>query len=156
MKIYLAGPDVFHPTARARAEAARELLAQLGHVALLPLDNEATSATGIYRANLELIAAADVVIADLNPFRGCEPDSGTAFEVGYAVALGKRVIAYLGDPRAQADKLAERFGRRRRGDGRLADPEGLAIEDFGLPVNLMLGCACEFAGGDLAAALRLI
>lgn len=154
MKIYLAGPDVFHPQARARADAARALLAAHGHVALLPLDNEASTAVGIYRANLELIAAADAVIANLEPFRGCEPDSGTCFEIGYAVALGKRVIACLADARPQAARLAEHFGAcRRLPDGRLTDPQGLAIEDFGLPVNLMLACSCTLVAGDLSAAL---
>lgn len=154
MKIYLAGPDVFHPAARPRAEAARALLAAHGHVALLPLDNDESSATGIYRANLALIAAADAVIANLEPFRGCEPDSGTCFEIGYAAALGKRVVAYLGDSRPQAVKLAEHYGgARQRADGRLADPQDMAIEDFGLPVNLMLACAATVIEGGLDAAL---
>lgn len=154
MKIYLAGPDVFHPAAHARAEAARALLAAHGHVALLPLDNDESSATGIYRANLELIAAADAVIANLEPFRGCEPDSGTCFEIGYAAALGKRIVAYLGDGRPQAAKLAEHYGgTRHRSDGRLADPQDMAIEDFGLPVNLMLACAATVVDGGLERAL---
>ena len=43
-------------------------------------------------ANLEAIRAADFVMANLNDFRGPgEPDSGTAFEVGFAAALGKPV-----------------------------------------------------------------
>lgn len=154
MKIYLAGPDVFHPAAHARGEAARALLAEHGHVALLPLDNEATTAAAIYRANLALIAAADALIANLEPFRGCEPDSGTCFEIGYAVALGKRVVAHVGDARPQAAKLADHYGgQQRRPDGRLADPQGMAIEDFGLPVNLMLACAGTVVEGGLAAAL---
>lgn len=154
MKIYLAGPDVFHPEAHCRAAAARALLAAHGHVALLPLDNDESSAAGIYRANLALIAAADAVIANLAPFRGCEPDSGTCFEIGYAAALGKRIVAYLGDGRPQAVKLAEHYGgARHRPDGRLADPQDMAIEDFGMPVNLMLACAGTVVEGELAVAL---
>ncbi|HOI53519.1 MAG TPA: nucleoside 2-deoxyribosyltransferase, partial [Azonexus sp.] len=69
MQIYLAGPDVFQPDALQRAESARRLVSRYGHRALIPLDNEASTAAEIYRANLAQIAAADLVIANLNPFR---------------------------------------------------------------------------------------
>lgn len=105
MKIYIAGPDVFRPDALTWAEEARALLSRSGHEALTPLDNEETTAEGIFRANLELISRADAVVANLNPFRGAEPDSGTCFEVGCGIALGKRVIGYLKDTRTQVDKL---------------------------------------------------
>lgn len=153
MKIYLAGPDVFRPDALAWAEAARASLAAAGHQALVPLDNEETTAAGIYRANLALIAQADALLANLDPFRGAEPDSGTCFEVGYAVALGKRVVGYVSDRRPQVDKLAERWGGLARRDGRPVDPDGLSVEDFALPVNLMLAIPCAIVEGDLARAL---
>jgi nucleoside 2-deoxyribosyltransferase len=154
MKIYLAGPYVFRPDAPVWAESARRLLAAVGHRALIPLDNDETTAAGIYRANIALIGEADAVLANLEPFRGREPDSGTCFEIGYAVALGKPVVGYLSDGRAQADKLAEHYGgRQRRPDGRLSDPQGLAVEDFALPVNLMLGVSCRIVEGDLGRAL---
>ncbi|WP_416367503.1 nucleoside 2-deoxyribosyltransferase [Variovorax paradoxus] len=34
------------------------------------------------------------MIANLEPFRGAEPDFGTVFEVGGATALGLPVVAY--------------------------------------------------------------
>lgn len=155
MLIYLAGPDVFRPDAAAWAAAAREQVAAAGHVALLPLDNEAPDAPGIYRANLEQIRRADAVLARLDPFRGAEPDSGTCFEVGFAVALGKPVVGYLADARPLAARLAEHYGQsgRKIEGSRPVDPQGLAIEDFGLPVNLMLAVSCRIVAGDLAAAL---
>lgn len=157
MKIYLAGPDVFRPDALYWAESARALLAQHGHQALTPLDNEETTAAGIFKANLALITEADAIIANLNPFRGAEPDSGTCFEVGCAIALGKRVIAYLSDTRPQAEKLAEHYGGvLARREGRITDPEGNTIENFKLPVNLMLGISCDLVEGGLPEALRLI
>lgn len=157
MKIYLAGPDVFQPNALAHFAEARALLAAHGHVALVPLDNEAITAAGIYAANIELIRQADALLANLNPFRGTEPDSGTAFEVGFALALGKTVIGYLDDGRAQIDKLAERQGRPlARREGRAVDAKGLSVEDFGLPLNLMLAVPCCLVEGDLAAALQAL
>jgi nucleoside 2-deoxyribosyltransferase len=154
MKIYLAGPDVFRPDALTWAEEARALLARHGHYALIPSDNNDTSAEGIFRANIEMISEADAVIANLNPFRGCEPDSGTCFEIGCAIALGKQVIAYLADTRPQLDKLAEFYGGTlARREGRAVDPDGLTIENFELPVNLMLGISCQIVQGGLEDAV---
>jgi len=154
MKIYLAGPDVFRPDALTWAEEARALLARHGHYALIPSDNNDTSAEGIFRANIEMISEADAVIANLNPFRGCEPDSGTCFEIGCAIALGKQVIAYLVDTRPQLDKLAEFYGGTlARREGRAVDPNGLTIENFELPVNLMLGISCQIVQGGLEDAV---
>lgn len=155
MKIYLAGPDVFRPDALEWAQQARRRVESFGHQALIPLDNEETTAEGIFQANIALISESDVVIANINPFRGNEPDSGTAFEIGCATALGKRVIAYLSDGRPQAEKLAEQYGGTlARKDGRIVDPDGQSIENFGLPVNLMLGISCQIIEGSLSDALE--
>lgn len=156
MKAYLAGPDVFRPDALEWATQARALCRAQGIEALVPLDGDAQSAEGIYFQNIALIRAADVVIANLNAFRGAEPDSGTSFEVGFAIALGKRVIAYV----AEADAIIERVARWQggaldRADKRLLDRDGLIVEDFGLPLNLMLAVPARIVVGGLAEALSV-
>lgn len=150
MRIYIAGPDVFRPDLAAWAAGVRSRLAALGHQALIPTDSQETTAGAIYRANVALIASADALLANLDAFRGAEPDSGTAFEVGYACALGKPVIAYLADGRALKDKL---------GDAEPApavDANGWQVEDFGLPLNLMLAHPCRIVVGDIDAAIKAL
>ena len=150
MMLYIAGPDVFRADASAWAEGVRVLCREAGHEALIPLDGAETTATGIYRNNLHLIDAADAVLANLNPFRGAEPDSGTCVEVGYALALGKQVIGYL----EKIKPLRERLDAGGPGiDGRYRDAEGRAVEDFGLPLNLMLAVPVRLVEGSIAAAL---
>jgi len=101
-----------------------------------------------------MISETDAVIANLNPFRGCEPDSGTCFEIGCAIALSKQVIVYLVDTRPQFDKLAEFYGGTlATREGRAVAPDGLTIENFGLPVNLMLGISCQIVQGGLEDAV---
>ncbi|MFZ2268100.1 MAG: nucleoside 2-deoxyribosyltransferase [Azonexus sp.] len=157
MKIYLAGPDVFRPDALAWAAEARRLCAAAGHGALVPLDGVETTAAGIYHANIGLIRAADAVIANLNPFRGCEPDSGTCVEVGFALALGKPVIGYLADAATTVERVARLFGLLQTDDnGRLVDRDGLHVEDFGLPLNLMLAVPVKIVLGGLAEALSAL
>ena len=95
-------------------------------------------------------------MANINPFRGLEPDSGTAFEIGCAVALGKRVIAYLSDTRSQIEKLAAHHPGILMDTQRPTDPDGNAIENFGLPVNLMLAVPSQIVKGTLEDALRAL
>lgn len=154
MKIYVAGPDVFRPNAAELAATARRLVEFRGHVALLPTDNEETTAEGIFRANLALITECDAVIANLNPFRGDEPDSGTSFEVGCAIALGKKVVGYVEDARPMADRLREKYGLPSPVVGsRVLDPNGDMVENFGLPLNLMLSVPCLVVEGGIEEAL---
>ncbi|OZI77054.1 nucleoside 2-deoxyribosyltransferase [Bordetella genomosp. 12] len=156
-RIYLAGFDVFRADALAHGERLKALCREYGYEGLYPLDNQAPAdlagpplANWIYRQNVTLIQRADLVMANLNRFRGAEPDSGTAFEVGYAVALGKPVWAYAEDARP----LIEQQPVRRDTDGRYVDAQGYTVEDFGLPLNLMLACGARWVQGDARACLR--
>lgn len=142
MRIYIAGFDVFRKDAVEYGISCKNLCASLGIGALYPMDNEAEDAANIFRGNLALIDACDAVCANLTPFRGDEPDSGTCFELGYAYAKGKKLYGYLSDPRALRDKLGE------------TDGCGFAVENFGLPVNLMLGVPVKLVTGGFAACIR--
>jgi len=154
MKLYLAGPDVFRPDALAWAEESRILCAAHGHVALIPLDGVETTAIGIYQANIELIRTADAVIANLEPFRGCEPDSGTCVEVGFALALGKPVIGYLQTTETVVERVARIEGEARENRAKKpVDRNGQHVEDFGLPLNLMLAVPVRIVFGGLPEAL---
>lgn len=157
MKLYLAGPDVFRPDAVDWAEKARVLCAVRGHEALIPLDGIETTAVGIYHANIAQIRAADAVLARLDPFRGCEPDSGTCVEVGFALALGKPVIGYLESGETTVERVARIAGGVSENDAKKAvDRNGLLIEDFGLPLNLMLAVPVRVVYGGLPAALAAL
>lgn len=143
MKIYIAGPDVFEPDAAMIGKRKKALCALYGHEGLYPLDNECDSAAAIYRGNLALIDEADVIIANGNDFRG-ETDAGTAFEVGYGAAKGKKIFLYTADART----LREKYGE--------TDEKGRAVEDFGYPFNLMLAEAAQIVYGDFADCLKIL
>ena len=153
--IYLAGFDVFRADSLARGEWLKQQCRRHGFEGSYPLDNQAPTglsahalANWIYEANTTLIRQADAVMANLNAFRGAEPDSGTAFEVGYAIALGKAVWVYTDD----AQPLVQRLAVARR-DDRYVDDQGYTVEDFGLNLNLMLACSATVVTGDAAQCL---
>lgn len=161
-RLYLAGPDVFRPDAIAHGQRLVALCAELGFDAVFPLDPSASGgvaspqaiAARIYQRNIAHIDACDAVVANLDFFRGPEPDSGTCFEVGYAIAKGKVVVGYVPEQGSFAERLRTRFPRA-VGQG-LVDAAGWQLEEFGLPLNLMLGVPCRIVVGDLRAALQAL
>ncbi len=159
MKIYLAGPDIFRPDVEAWATACRALCRRYGFEALLPIDHGETLPERIFQANLDMIRKAQIVAANLDPFRGAEPDSGTAFELGYALALGKKICGYvtrLGTLAGRVEIAEGRSIRSAPNTGRLNDHLGMWIEDFGLPCNLMLAVPTHIVEGGLEACLQSI
>ncbi|EKS72647.1 nucleoside 2-deoxyribosyltransferase [Burkholderia sp. SJ98] len=160
-RIYLAGFDVFRRDAKEHGEYLKQLCRNRGFVGLYPLDGDVPSslqpqdaARHIYTANVQLIRSADIVMANLDDFRGAgEPDSGTAFEVGFAVALGKPVWAY----RSSEATLVQRVqAAATTGSDGAYCAGGYLIEDFGLSVNLMLACSARLVVGGPAACLDAI
>jgi nucleoside 2-deoxyribosyltransferase len=139
-KIYLAGPDVFEKNAIAQGAALKKLCNDFGFEGLFPLDNvikednPSKMAEAIRLANIELILQADLVMANLTPFRGFEPDSGTVYEVGFAEALGKPVFGYTSDLSALKDRL---IVHQKLNKDSMHCLDGKCIEDFGLSHNLM-------------------
>ena len=141
MKIYIAGPDVFEKNAKEIGEKYKKICNDYGHTGLYPLDNECDSSKEIYLGNVALINEADAVVANGNEFRG-EMDVGTAFEVGYAAAKGKKIYIYMDDIRT----LVQKYGTE--------DEKGRFVEDFGYPLNLMLSESAEIVKGTFEDCIK--
>lgn len=120
-----------------------------------PIDNEIEispskreTSQRISAANEALIRSCELLIANITPFRGPSADVGTAYEMGYARALGKPVLAYtnVGGTLLERTVLAE--GDRVTGQtgGPVSDQSGMLIEDFDGADNLMLTGAVEATG----------
>lgn len=147
---YLAGPDVFLLDAPAHAARKSAICAAHGITALPPLNEDIESLAAmpeerawrtIFAKDVELMERADIVIANLTPFRGASADSGTLIEVGWFLGRGRPVFGYsntatLFDARSAAQVAA------------VPDPmPGLSVAGFGLPDNLMIPGAVEAGGG---------
>lgn len=157
-RIYLAGPEVFLADAAAVAAAKQALCTAYGFQGLAPLDGEVTTAGGpealagaIYDKNIAMIHASDLVIANLTPFRGLCMDPGTAFEIGYACALGLPVFGYANVTGGEFARIAAaRTLRPRPGAPEVQeDEDGLAVEDFGMFENLMIDVPIRRLAGEV-------
>lgn len=162
-RVYLAGPDLFYPDAAVRYARLQSLCEQHGLIAVIPVENQpdfgikdCQEARAIRRHNVELIQSSDAVLANVTPYFGLEPDSGTAYEMGYAAACGIPVAAYCLDGVDTRTRVLK-AGHLIDADGR--DDDGMLIEDFGLHANLMLCAqhptfdAPELAVQELASTL---
>jgi nucleoside 2-deoxyribosyltransferase len=159
MKIYLAGPDVFLPDAVDIGRHKADICARHGQTGLYPLDNTVDLAAGdaslaIFKGNEAMMDAADAIIANLTPLRGPGADAGTVYELGYMAGRGKPLFAYSNDPAAYADRVARTHRVTKSSDGNLIDGDGLTVEDFGLPDNLMMIHALDLHGAALVTPLR--
>jgi nucleoside 2-deoxyribosyltransferase len=154
MKLYLAGPDVFYPNVMDIAKAKKAICVKHGATGLFPLDNKIDitkkgADLKIYNANCRLMIEADACIANLTPFRGPSMDVGTAFEVGYMTANGKKVFGYTNEAGLYFDRVTGYPGRW-ESDGPV-DEYGYAVENFGNVDNLMIDRAIV-AGTQMAIA----
>jgi nucleoside 2-deoxyribosyltransferase len=154
MIIYLAGPDVFLPDAVEIGRRKAEICALHGLTGLYPLDNGvnpgvAGASLTIFKSNEAMMESADAIIANLTPFRGPSADAGTVYELGYMAGCGKLCLAYSNDPASYADRVARGQRVVAAPDGRLIDADGLTVEEFGLPDNLMMIHALELHGAPL-------
>lgn len=106
-RIYLAGP-LFTAAERAWNDRLAAALRGKGFEVVLPQEEatkymlgDSIDFAGIFTTCLEGIRSMDVVVAVLD---GVDVDSGTAFECGYAYAIGKPVIGIRTDLRCAGEE----------------------------------------------------
>lgn len=164
-RIYLAGPDVFFPHRDDIFSDLKRRCQQAGLIGVAPVDapiqhsavdGEDHLAQAIYDGNVALLKAADGCIANLQSFRGLEPDSGTVFEVGFAAALGKPVVVYGVPPGTYAERVAAALPCERDAAGSLRERgNGTTVEGLGQRLNLMLTRSTHLVP-DAEAAIALM
>lgn len=147
LKVYFAGPDVFKPDAVEIGVKYVALAKQLGLEGLYPMDNQVdmtspTAASDIFHGNMAMLTSANFIVANLEPFRGPEPDSGTVWECAHGYTKGIPVFGYCQGDASMADRV-RRYGPVVCRNGLFFDKDNLLIEDFGSPVNLMISQSLE-------------
>jgi|SRR5665648_213210 len=151
IRVYLAGPEVFLTNAKEIGEYKKELCRKYGFEGVFPIDVEVNTKDKepreiglcISDVNEGLLRSCEIVIANITPFRGPSADVGTAYEMGFAHALGKRVFAYTNSavPFTERTVAALNGQVSRSIDGKLRDTQGMLIEESNLTDNLMIdGC----------------
>lgn len=165
-KAYLAGTEIFYPDSEETQKKYHALCEKYGIIGFYPADAAPDDEFKEYEKkddslhemelqmfthDLNHIKRTDIIIANLNDYRGNEPDSGTAVECGLAWGYGHRCFAFIDDARP----MKQRFKgvKKIREDGTVTDKYGANLEDFDSPLNLMF---CDFTifEGGLEDALK--
>ena len=110
--LYIAGPECFYQNGYELWWAQRKLAEYYGINVVLPtstelkLDNEdlRLNAKEIFDDLVVQVKKTTAIIADLEMFRGSEPDGGTVFEMGWIWQKGGRVYGYTRDKRHMSAK----------------------------------------------------
>lgn len=158
--IYIAGPDVFYPSALSHLLSKQEFCRSQGFEAVIPVDNEHDTeghvGFNIFMGNIKQMEKADLIIANITPFRGPHMDPGTAFEVGYFAAMNKPVFCYSDSEfklldRVRSDDEASFVYRDK--EGNIRDQDDFLVEDFNFHENLMIsGAALNSSSGAYECA----
>ncbi len=121
MKIYLASPLGFSETTKDFMEILENKLKNMGFEVMNPwsffpdgklekvmdIKNQSDRKNALHTLNLEIaqtneqaIKKCDIIFAVLD---GTDVDSGTASEIGFGYAIGKKIIGYRGDFRLSGE-----------------------------------------------------
>ena len=148
-RAYLAGPDVFLPKSVEHARKKVAICARHGIDGVPPLAEDTAALArlpadeawrAIFASNIALMESADLIIANLTPFRGASADSGTLIEVGWFLGRGRPIFAYSNTVTPFAERSRALLAA-------VPDPvPGLGVEGFSLADNLMIPGAV-LAGG---------
>lgn len=162
LSIYIAGFDVFHSQAKQKGDEMKSICSKYGFQGLFPLDSEIKETTPIQTAreiffgNIELIKKANIIVANLNEFRGAEPDSGTVFELGCGFALNKYLYGYIQQDVPLRKRVSQNFSPAYPMLDGFYDKNGFIIENFDLPLNLMLSVPVKLVKGDFEICVNKV
>ena len=100
-RIYLAGP-LFSAAEQEFNRNLRDSLVEAGFQVDLPQESTAglPALEDIYQRCIQGVEHSDLVLAGVD---GADADSGTAYEMGYARARGKPILAFRTDFRQSGD-----------------------------------------------------
>lgn len=144
--IFLSGFERYDENGIETLESMKKLCWHYGFHAVSPLDT-ARSKEKIQTENAYHQAAClfqnvqyhvrdcDIIIANLNNYRGYEVNNDVAFECGMGYQLGKTLYGYMDDTRPLTDKIPH-LGE----ENEYRDHTGSNVENFNYPVNLMFAC----------------
>lgn len=149
LKVYIAGPDVFRQNPKLHFDHVQDLCDRYKITPLIPYDSDLQKSDSIYSYNKILLSNCDVLVANITPFRGPSVDPGTAFEIGYAKAMNKPVVAYT-------EAYGVDYNLRVTKEILNMSIEFPYVENFGLCDNLMIAHSCDFIYYSLNSALRNI
>ena len=157
--IYIAGPECFYTYGYDALAAMRRRAEAMGFSVTLPnddpldLDNPDLQkrADSIFDNLKTIMRRTTAVVADLEAYRGAEPDAGTVYELGMAWAKGARCYGYTRDKRT----LQTKNQGVRQSERGLLDEKGRLMAYPELPFSPCIIGSTKIVEGDFDDCLRM-
>lgn len=160
--VYLAGFERYDEDGREIYEEMKALCAACGMDASSPLDwapgvekiqtdNPYVWAGNVFDNYQQQVRNCDIIIANLNDYRGYEVNNDVGFECGMGFELGKKLYGYMDDAGPLIGRVPH-LGAARE----FRDQSGSNVENFNYPANLMFACSMDIREGSFAQVLPLI
>ena len=159
--VYVSTSDRDNLDAKEKYEELRKVLDKYGFDAIFPTDDAPgvenietddiyEKAYNIFDRYTQHVRNCDIILLDLNDYRGgFEPNSDVSFEAGYSYELGKKQFGFMDDIGPMVDRIPN---IRTETDTR--DFNGMNVEDFEAPLNLMFGSSVKLLDGDFEEIVR--
>lgn len=159
---YLSGSERYDEDAVQKYDFMKKMCSIYGIDAYSPLDwadevqkietsNSYTKAANLFDNYQQHVRNCDLIIANLNDYRGYECCNDTGFECGMAFQLGKALYGYMDQVKPMKDRVPN-LGEARE----LRDMSGCNVENFDYPLNLMFGCSMEIFEGKFSETIEKI
>ena len=158
--IYIAGPECFYTYGYDALAAMKARAHALGFGVTLPNDHpldmenpdKQKRADSIFADLDKVMKETTVIIADLEAYRGAEPDSGSVYELGMAYAKGARCYGYTRDKRSLATKNQQSYLK----DGKVYDERGNMMPYAELPFSPTIIGSTKIVEGDFDDCLKML
>lgn len=159
--LYIAGPECFYTGGSNSLAAMRKESEFYGFQVALPndkkldwSDNEPRdNARSIFQNCADSMAVSTAILADLESFRGTEPDGGTIYEIGMAYARGLRCYAYTRDLRPVVHKYQRAALKE---DGKVYDLDGRVLPHMDIPFAPCIVGSCKIVEGKYTDCLKAL
>lgn len=159
--VYVATSDRDNKDAPEKYEEMRKILNKYGFEAYFPTDRAPgvaeietddiyAKAYNIFDRYTQHVRNCDIILCDLNDYRGgYEPSSDVSFEAGYSNMLGKKQYGYMDDIGPMVNRIPN---IKTETDTR--DFNGMNVENFDGPLNLMFGASVTLFDGSFEEVVR--
>lgn len=162
VRIYLAGPERYAKDGAEKLAVMKALCEKYGFEVYSPLDwaegvteietdSPYTRAVNLFDNFQQHVRNADVIIANLNDYRGYECMNDASFECGMGFQLGKKLYAYMDDTRPMIERIPN-YGEAKG----YKDMTGSDVENFNYPLNLMFSCSMKIFEGAFENVIEAI
>ncbi|MBR2672705.1 MAG: nucleoside 2-deoxyribosyltransferase [Oscillospiraceae bacterium] len=147
--------------AKEKYAEKKAILEKYGFVGIAPTDDAPgvenietddpyEKAYNIFDRYQQHVRNCDIILSDLNDYRGgYEPASDVAFEAGMAFELGKKMYGYMDNIGPMVDRIPN--GGEENG---FRDFNGMNVENFNAPINLMFGASVKLLDGSFEDIVR--